>query len=169
MAEGERLAATELAVASYRHLAASSDAAWRVAGVWGVLIVAAELLTGTVDPGMVDPETPPPATAVLVLALGLVANLVLLPTIMVGWYRYVLLGELPDGPAPPITARTCSWMACLVTQRSEISASNMASDRYRTLRKNGITQVPRPMITRNGAASLLLAPLTSIASSGSGT
>jgi hypothetical protein len=68
-----------------------------------------------------------------------------------------------------MTARTCSTMACLVTQRSLISASNIASDRYRTLRKNGITHVPRPMITRKGVASLLLAPLTSIASSGSGT
>jgi hypothetical protein len=101
MADRDRLAVTELAMASYRYLVANSDTAWRIAGLWGVVIVAAELLTG-----MVDPETTAPGMMLAALVLGLTANLVLLPTVMVGWYRHVLLGELPDGPAPPITVRT---------------------------------------------------------------
>ena len=69
-----------------------------------------------------------------------------------------------------MTARTFSAMPCLVTQVSATSASHMASVRKRALRKNGMTNAPWPVTTRNGAPPQLgRPPEMSIASSGAGT
>lgn len=70
-----------------------------------------------------------------------------------------------------ITARTRSAMACLVTQVSMTSASDIFNDRKRTFRKNGITNAPCPVTTRKGAPLFRRArpPEISIASSGAGT
>jgi len=69
-----------------------------------------------------------------------------------------------------ITARAVSAMPCWVTHTSETSASLSASDRNRTLRKNGSTHVPCPVTTRNGLPPpRALPPEISMASSGAGT
>ncbi len=69
-----------------------------------------------------------------------------------------------------MTARTFSEMPCLVTQVSATSASLIDSVRKRALRKTGITNVPWPVTTLNGAPPLpTLPPEISIASSGAGT
>src|SRR5690349_10821619 len=69
-----------------------------------------------------------------------------------------------------ITARTFTEMPCLVTQVSATSASCMDRVRYRALRKKGMTKVPWPTTTRNGAPPRRnLPPEIIIAASGAGT
>ena len=80
----------------------------------------------------------------------------------------MLSGSLPTLNA--ITARACSAMPCLVTHCSATSASRIASVRKLAWRKNGITNAPWPVTTRNGVpSSPAFAPEISIASSGAGT
>ena len=68
-----------------------------------------------------------------------------------------------------ITARTLSAMPCLVTHASVTSDSAIDRDRNRALRKNGVTNAPCPVTTRNGTSPVTFPPEINNASSGSGT
>lgn len=68
-----------------------------------------------------------------------------------------------------ITARTLRVIPCWVTHFSATSDSHMARVRKRALRKNGSTNAPWPVTTRNGALPFARPPEMSNASSGEGT